>query len=75
MRASFKIIDFKVKTSILLDLVLSTNLIKSLCTQYKTNCNFYSSLNWIIFLSFCSFLYNGVCYVPLKLSVNDIMIS
>ena len=31
---------------------------------------FSSSLQWTIFLSFCSFLYSGVCYNVLKLSVT-----
>ena len=28
-----------------------------------------------ISLSFCSFLYNGVCYDVLKLSVSDVIVS
>ena len=34
-----------------------------------------SSLHWIISLSFCSFLYNGVCFVLLKLSVSGVIAS
>ena len=34
-----------------------------------------SSLHCNISLSFCSFLYNGVCFVGLKLSVRDVMLS
>ena len=33
-----------------------------------------SSLHWIISLSFCSFLYNGVCNDGLKLSVDDVAV-
>ena len=33
------------------------------------------SLHWSISLSFCSFLYNGVCYGGLKLSVYDVIVS
>ena len=34
-----------------------------------------SSLHWSFSLSFCSFLYNGVCFVGLRLSVNDVIVS
>ena len=40
--------------------------------------NFYvvqSSLHWTFPLSFCSFLYNGVYFDRLKLSVSDIIVS
>ena len=34
-----------------------------------------SSLHWNIPLSFCSFLYNGICFGGLKLSVSDVIVS
>ena len=34
-----------------------------------------SSLHWSISLLFCAFSYNGVCYLPLKLSVSDVIVS
>ena len=34
-----------------------------------------SSLHWLILLSFCSFLYNGVWYKVFKLSENDVIVS
>ena len=34
-----------------------------------------SSLYWNIYLSFCSVLYNGVCYNVLKLSADDVIVS
>ena len=39
------------------------------------NCMILSSLHCIIYLSFCSFLYNGAYFDGLKLSVNDITVS
>ena len=35
---------------------------------------FLSSLHWSISLSFCSFLYNGVYYDVLKLSLSDVIV-
>ena len=37
--------------------------------------SFLSSLHWIISLSFCSFSYKGLCFVKLKLSVSDVIVS
>ena len=34
-----------------------------------------SILHWLILHSFCSFLYDGVNYDVLKLSVDDIIVS
>ena len=34
-----------------------------------------SSLHWISSLSFCSYLYSGVCFNGLKLSVSDLIVS
>ena len=33
-----------------------------------------SSLHWLISLSFCLFLYNGVCYNQLKLSISYVIV-
>ena len=48
-----------------------------LCPQQYSKARFwqFSSLHWIIFLSDCSFLYNGVYQVVLKLSICDVIFS